>query len=250
MSAALPLVELHSAGKSFGGRAVLENISLSLQRGAITTLIGPNGAGKSTLVRMILGLLKADQGRCINRASTIGYMPQRLHVDQTLPLSLLRFMTLAHRNRQHCIDTLARVDLGGLAEQPLHQLSGGQLQRAMLARAIVHQPELLVLDEPVQGLDISGQAALYRLIDELVAELSCGVLMVSHDLHVVMSASHQVICLNGHICCQGMPAQIRNDPSYLGIFGAATAIYTHHHDHVHGSDEGGAHQHSQDCHHD
>ncbi len=233
MSSTAPLVELRAAGKSFAGKQVLHGISLQLQRGAITTLIGPNGAGKSTLVRMILGLIDADQGECRNRASSVGYMPQKLHIDQTLPLSLLRFMTLADPDRNHCMATLARVGLQGLEQQPLQQLSGGQLQRAMLARAIVHQPELLVLDEPVQGLDIAGQAALYRLIDELVAELGCAVLMVSHDLHVVMSASHQVICLNGHICCQGMPEQIRNDPSYLGMFGAATALYTHHHDHVH-----------------
>lgn len=228
------LIELHGVSKAFGGQPVLDEITLQLERAAITTLIGPNGAGKSTLVRVILGLLKPDRGVRISRANSIGYMPQRLHVDQTLPLSLLRFMTLAHRDSSHCRATLERVGLAGeTLQQPIHQLSGGQLQRAMLARAIVHRPELLVLDEPVQGLDIAGQSALYRLIDELVAELNCAVLMVSHDLHVVMSASHQVICLNGHICCQGMPEQVRSDPSYLGIFGPATAIYNHHHDHVH-----------------
>jgi len=231
------LVELQQINKAFGGQRVLDNISLQLERGAITTLIGPNGAGKSTLVRVILGLLKPDDGIRVCRANSIGYMPQRLHIDQTLPLSLLRFMTLAHRDSDHCRATLAQVGLAGeTLRQPLHQLSGGQLQRAMLARAIVHRPELLVLDEPVQGLDIAGQGSLYRLIDELVAELNCAVLMVSHDLHVVMSASHQVICLNGHICCQGMPEQVRSDPSYLGIFGPATAIYNHHHDHTHGEE--------------
>lgn len=229
-----PLLKLEHISKSFNGRQVLDNVSLTLGNGEITTLIGPNGAGKSTLVRVILGLLQADSGSITRSKSlNIGYMPQKIAIDPTLPLSVCRFLQLANTAHQACHQALERVGIGHLITAPIQSLSGGEMQRALLARAMLRKPNLLVLDEPVQGVDIAGQNALYRLIDQLSSEIGCAVLMVSHDLHIVMSSSNRVICLNQHICCQGMPEQVQSDPAYQGIFGQATAIYTHHHDHKH-----------------
>lgn len=249
------LMALERVNKSFLGQHVLQNISLQLNRGEITTLIGPNGAGKSTLVRIILGLLTPDAGSVIPAANlNIGYMPQKLNIDPTLPISTCRFLQLANTSHRACQGALDSVGIGHLAATPVQKLSGGEMQRALLARAILRKPNLLVLDEPVQGVDVNGQNALYKMIGELSKNLDCAVLMVSHDLHIVMSATDQVICLNHHICCHGRPEQVTQDPAYLDIFGQ-TAIYAHHHDHqhsVHGEvlDADGVHQHGQGCDHD
>jgi zinc transport system ATP-binding protein len=250
-----PLMTLNGVNKSFAGQHVLQNIDLQLNQSEITTLIGPNGAGKSTLVRIVLGLLQPDSGSVISDANlNIGYMPQKLHIDPTLPISTCRFLQLANTSHQACHNALESVGIGHLATTPVQKLSGGEMQRALLARAILRKPNLLVLDEPVQGVDTNGQNALYKMIADLSKSLNCAVLMVSHDLHIVMSATDQVICLNHHICCQGRPEQVTQDPAYLDIFGQ-TAIYAHHHDHqhsVHGEvlDANGVHRHGEGCDHD
>ena len=250
-----PLMTLVGVNKSFAGQHVLQNIDLQLNHSKITTLIGPNGAGKSTLVRIVLGLLQPDSGSVICGANLrIGYMPQKLHIDPTLPISTCRFLQLANISHRACHSALESVGIGHLATTPIQKLSGGEIQRALLARAILRKPNLLVLDEPVQGVDINGQNALYKMIADLSKSLNCAILMVSHDLHIVMSATDQVICLNHHICCQGRPEQVTQDPAYLDIFGQ-TAIYAHHHDHqhsVHGEvlDANGVHRHGEGCDHD
>jgi zinc transport system ATP-binding protein len=251
-----PLIRLEQISKSFGSRPVLENISMQLMRGEITTLIGPNGAGKSTLVRIILGLLKPDSGSVQPAEDLkIGYMPQKINIDPTLPISTCRFLQLANTSHTACHAALEKVGIGHLAKAPVQTLSGGEMQRALLARAIVRNPNFLVLDEPVQGVDVTGQNALYSMIAELSKSLNCGVLMVSHDLHLVMSATDHVICLNQHICCQGNPEQVTQDQAYIDIFGQTTAIYAHNHDHqhsIHGEvlDQQGKHQHGEGCSHD
>jgi len=250
-----PLIRLQSISKSFADRPVLQNISMTLNAGEITTIIGPNGAGKSSLVRIILGLTAADAGT-IHRADNlrIGYMPQKIKIDPTLPLSTCRFLQLANTSHDACHRALALVGIPELKNTPFHNLSGGETQRVLLARAILRQPNLLVLDEPVQGVDLNGQNELYSLIGELKNKLNCGIIMVSHDLHLVMSATDHVICLNHHICCQGKPEQVTRDPAYLDIFGK-TALYSHHHNHSHSLegkviDADGNHRHGEGCQHD
>ena len=250
------LISLDRVSKSYLGRPVLQNISMQLVQGEITTLIGPNGAGKSTLVKLILGLLSPDNGTITPAAQlNIGYMPQRINIDHSLPISTCRFLQLANHSHEECHEALEMVGIGHLAKSPIQRLSGGELQRVLLARAILRKPNFLVLDEPVQGVDISGQNALYQLIGDLSKSLNCGILMVSHDLHLVMSATDHVICLNQHICCQGRPEQVTQDPAYIDIFGNTTAIYSHHHNHqhsIHGEvlDEEGVHRHGEGCNHD
>ncbi|MBT5577845.1 MAG: zinc ABC transporter ATP-binding protein ZnuC [Porticoccaceae bacterium] len=250
-----PLMVLSEVNKHFDGQQILQNISLQLKQGEITTLIGPNGAGKSTLVRIILGSLAPDSGSVRPAANLrIGYMPQKLHIDPTLPISTCRFLQLANTSHQACHGALESVGIGHLASTPIQNLSGGEMQRALLARAILRKPNLLVLDEPVQGVDVNGQNALYKMIGDLSKELNCAVLMVSHDLHIVMSATDQVVCLNHHICCHGRPEQVTQDPEYLSIFGQ-TAIYAHDHDHHHGMhgeivEANGAHGSGEGCDHD
>jgi len=250
-----PLISLQSISKSFADKPVLQNISITLNRGEITTIIGPNGAGKSSLVRIILGLVQADSG-ILERAKglIIGYMPQKIKIDPTLPISTCRFLQLANASHKACHKALDLVGIPEVKSTPFHKLSGGEMQRALLARAILKNPDLLVLDEPVQGVDLSGQNELYGLIGELKNKLNCGVIMVSHDLHLVMSATDHVICLNHHICCQGRPEQVTQDPAYLDIFGE-TALYSHQHDHQHSIegkvlDPEGNHLHGEGCQHD
>ncbi|MDN3235148.1 zinc ABC transporter ATP-binding protein ZnuC [Pseudomonas sp. WAC2] len=232
------LIQLSDVGVRFSGQNILDQVNLTLTRGEIVTLIGPNGAGKTTLVRTVLGLLKPDTGSVWRQPRlTIGYMPQKLHVDATLPLSVLRFLRLVPGvDRTSAASALAEVGADHLLDNPLQTISGGELQRVLLARALLRKPELLVLDEPVQGVDVSGQAELYRLITQLRNRYGCGVLMVSHDLHLVMSTTDQVVCLNHHICCSGHPEQVSGDPAFVELFGQdarSLAIYHHHHDHAH-----------------
>jgi len=239
------LLSLSNICKHYGHKQVLDDISLSLIRGKITTLIGPNGAGKSTLAKIVLGLVSPDSGsrRCMKNLK-IGYMPQKIKIDETLPLSTLRFVELTDRSSKKCLQALQTVGIASSAATPIRGLSGGELQRALLARAILQDPDLLVLDEPVQGVDINGQNQLYTMINDLAGQLNCAVLMISHDLHLVMSTTDHVICLNKHICCHGAPEQVTQDPAFINIFGQATTVYTHHHDHNH-SLKGAAIEHSQ-----
>ncbi len=249
-----PLLECSGVSLSLQGRVILDNVDLTIRRGEITTLIGPNGAGKSTLVRVALGLMKPDRGSVNIAAGTcIGYMPQRLTIDPVLPLTVQRFLTLAsHHPKSRLLETLNETGAAHLLDSPMQTLSGGETQRVLLARAMLRNPTLLILDEPVQGVDITGQEELYRLIGNIRQRHHCGILMISHDLHLVMSATDQVLCLNRHVCCSGHPDSVRNDPSYVALFGqsgAKTPVlmpYNHHHDHshdVHGDVVAGKDQH-------
>jgi zinc transport system ATP-binding protein len=236
-----PLVSAEHIYLRRSGRMLLEDASISVVRNEVVTLIGPNGAGKSTLIRVILGLLKPDRGT-VRRADKlrIGYMPQRVAIDSSLPLTVERFLSLLGRDNarlQHC---LGLTGTAHLSRQPVQSLSGGELQRVLLARALYRDPQLLVLDEPVQGVDVGGQASLYRLIQRIKAETGCGVLMVSHDLHLVMAATDRVVCLNQHVCCEGSPESVSNNPAFVQLFGDTAApdvaLYTHQHDHSHDHD--------------
>ncbi|MBV4365119.1 zinc ABC transporter ATP-binding protein ZnuC [Erwinia phyllosphaerae] len=233
------LISLEKISVSFGQRAVLSNVSLALAPGRILTLLGPNGAGKSTLVRVVLGLIQPTKGSVIRHERLrIGYVPQKIHLDATLPLTVERFMLLRGGvKRADILPALKRVQAGQLVNAPLQKLSGGEMQRVLLARALLNQPQLLVLDEPTQGVDVNGQVALYDLIDQLRRELNCGVLMVSHDLHLVMAKTDEVLCLNQHICCSGTPEAVSQHPEFISMFGPRgaeqLAIYRHQHNHRH-----------------
>ncbi|MFE1812317.1 zinc ABC transporter ATP-binding protein ZnuC [Metapseudomonas otitidis] len=232
------LIRLEGVGVTFAGQAVLQDVGLTLRPGEIVTLIGPNGAGKTTLVRTVLGLLQPQRGSVWRKPRLrIGYMPQKLQVDATLPLTVLRFLRLVPGvDRATALTALSEVGAPQVIDSPLQTVSGGELQRVLLARALLREPELLVLDEPVQGVDVAGQAELYRLITQLRDRLGCGVLMVSHDLHLVMSTTDQVVCLNRHVCCSGHPEQVSFDPAFVELFGKdaqSLAVYHHHHDHEH-----------------
>jgi len=242
------------------GVDVLQGVSFAIAPREIVTLIGPNGAGKTSLVNLVIGLADPTGGRVPRRDKLrLGYMPQHLRFDSSLPLSVERFLRLATSDRNALTHYSERLGIAGLLGQQLQKLSGGELQRVLLTRAVLRKPELLVLDEPTQGVDVLGQAELYRHISELRDELGCGVLMVSHDLHLVMAKTDTVICLNRHICCHGAPESVARHPEYLQLFGKQAAediaIYTHHHDHehdLHGDVVPESHHHHHDhsgCHH-
>ena len=234
------LLSLDNIGLIRDGRAILSRIQLTVARGEIVTLIGPNGSGKSSVVKIAVGLLAADSGaRQLLANIKIGYMPQALKLDKSLPLSVQHFLQLtAHRPKTpQIISTLAEVGVERLLNSSVHSLSGGEWQRVLLARALLQQPDLLVLDEPMQGVDLTGQEELYNLLADVPKKHHCGILMVSHDLHLVMAATDKVICLNGHICCEGHPEAVSTHPEYLRLFGwqgsKGLAVYSHHHDHHH-----------------
>ena len=239
MSSPHPLIEAQGLGVAYRGRRVLSGVDFAIDRGEIVTVVGPNGSGKSTLLRALLGVVAPSTGRIARaRALRIGYVPQRLHIDAALPLPVRRFLSLpARQNPERIATALAQVGVPDIAAQDMATLSGGQFQRALLARALLSNPDILMLDEPTQGLDQPGVAAFYKLIEEVRQTLGCAVLLVSHDLHVVMSASDRVICLNGHICCQGAPRVVARAPEYRALFGLGTggalALYQHDHDHSH-----------------
>ena len=235
----MSLVETRNLHVRYGDTPVLADVSFAIKPGEIVTIVGPNGSGKSTLIRAVLGLLDPAGGK-VRRAPglKIGYVPQRLGINRTLPMTVARFLSLPVRqSRAEVARVLARVGIPGTESKAITALSGGQLQRTLLARALLAEPDILILDEPTQGLDQPGTAEFYRLVENLRNETGCAVLMVSHDLHVVMSASDRVICLNGHICCQGKPRVVRDAPEYRAMFGVGTAgalaLYPHDHDHSH-----------------
>lgn len=234
-----PLVSAHGLSVRFGGRTVLSGIDLAVQPGEVVTLIGPNGAGKSTLVRALLGLVAPSGGRIERKKGiTVGYLPQRLTIDPTLPMTVRRFLRLWGRADDATLAALLEeVGVPDLIDQPVQGLSGGETQRVLIARALMREPDLLVLDEPNQGVDVGGQAAMFKLIDRLRRRRGCGVLLISHDLHLVMAETDRVVCLNGHVCCEGHPEDVSRHPEYLALFGPAAdgalAVYQHHHDHSH-----------------
>jgi zinc transport system ATP-binding protein len=220
------------------GRQLLDHVDLDLHEGEIVTVIGPNGAGKTTLLKALLGFIKPSAGTVTrNEQLRIGYMPQKLALNPLLPMTVLRFLQQTRASSGDILAALTETGVADLLQQSLHNVSGGELQRVLLARALLRKPQLLVLDEPTQGVDVCGQADLYRLIADLRNRYHCGVLLVSHDLHLVMAATDTVICLNQHICCQGHPEHVSQHPEYLQLFGGTIAdniaVYTHHHDHDH-----------------
>lgn len=245
-----PVIALEDIHVSFGGPPVLQHVSLALYPNDIITIIGPNGAGKTTLVKVLLGIHRADKGRVRRKSGLrIGYVPQRIVLQPTLPLTVERFLRLGGARTAAIADTLERTGVAHLRQASIHHLSGGEMQRVLLARALLRRPHLLVLDEPAQGVDINGQAALYELIRDLRLELGCAVLMVSHDLHLVMASTDQVICLNRHICCQGQPESIATDPAFSDMFGdrlaRSVAVYHHHHNHDHDLHGNPVHDHEE-----
>lgn len=224
-------LRLDNLGIQRDGRWILRDISLQIDAGQIITLVGPNGCGKTTLLRALLGLTQPTTGRIEKKPNLrIGYMPQKLHIEPTLPLTVARFLSLGPAYQEDVLDTLR---IKTLLEKPMQVLSGGEAQRVLLARALMNNPECLVLDEPLQGVDVNGQAEFYRLILDAREQLNCSVLMVSHDLHVVMAKTDQVVCLNHHICCSGTPEAVKLDPAFIHLFGESAAFYAHKHDHEH-----------------
>lgn len=225
-----------------GGRRLVHNVSLSVSRGEIVTIIGPNGSGKSTTIKAILGILKPDTGSVtISSDTKIGYVPQKLDINWAMPLSVSRFMQLTQKHTDEAIDAaLATTGVQSLKKRELIELSGGEFQRVLIARSMAAKPDVLVLDEPVQGVDFNAELEIYHLIAELRRSHQCGVLLVSHDLHIVMAETDTVICMNGHVCCSGTPQVVTTSPEFRDLFGArgaeALAVYRHNHDHNHGID--------------
>ncbi len=234
------LIKAQSLSKSFHGQKVVDDVNLSLGAGEIMTIIGPNGSGKTTLIKLLLGLEQADSGTITRKENLrIGYVPQKLQLQKVLPITAEWFLRLSQQGSGlHQI--VEELGISDCLHQSIHTLSGGEMQRLLLARALLVHPELLVLDEPAQGVDVTGQAELYALIARISRARGASVLMVSHDLHLVMSATDHVICLNHHICCEGHPHSVQGDPAFTELFGARVAqglaVYTHHHDHDHHHD--------------
>ena len=235
----MSLITASNMSLSHGGKIVLNDVDLTIERGEIVTIVGPNGSGKSTLLRGLIGALRPSTGLVTRKKDLkIGYVPQKLEINAALPLTVRRFLDLPNRVTQ--ADAIAALQTAGVADHAdaqMANLSGGQFQRVLLARALLIKPDVLILDEATQGLDQPGSAAFYRQIEEVRQDLNCAVIMVSHDLHVVMAASDRVLCLNGHICCQGAPDIVASAPEYRALFGSGTqgalALYRHEHTHDH-----------------
>ena len=236
------LVKLNNAGFKQNDKWLVEGVSLTVEKGKIVTLIGPNGSGKSTTAKIALGIYKNIEGSVEKYTNKVGYVPQKISIDWTLPLRVYDFMLLTEDIKDEAIDeALMLTGVMHLKNKNLGNLSGGEFQRVLIARAISKKPELLVLDEPVQGVDYTGEIALYELIKKISDTLNCGILLISHDLHTVMTATDHVVCLNGHVCCSGTPMDVARNNEYKTLFGEQASqiltVYEHKHDHVH-SDEG------------
>ena len=235
------LVKLENAGVYKSSKWLVRGVSLELCNGQIVTLIGPNGSGKTTTAKMILNIVNADEGFVTSNTRNMAYVPQKINIDWTLPLRVIDFMNITSNiNHSQIIEALRLTGVEKLLYNEVRNLSGGEFQRVLIARAIAKKPDLLVLDEPVQGVDFNGEIALYNLIKNISDTLNCGILLISHDIHFVMSSTDHVICLNGHICCSGTPSAVAKNPAYIKLFGEHTAstlsLYEHHHDHSHSAD--------------
>ena len=235
------LLKLDNVGFSKNNKWMVKGVSLEVRHGEIVTLIGPNGSGKSTTAKIALGIYKKIEGKVTKFTNKIGYVPQKISIDWTLPIRVIDFMSLTEEPTDEQINIA--LNLSGvehLKNNSLSDLSGGEFQRVLIARAIAKQPDLLVLDEPVQGVDFKGEIALYELIKKISEELNCGILLISHDLHVVMSATDFVVCLNGHVCCSGTPQVVAKNNEYQELFGdrasSILSLYEHKHDHTHSQD--------------
>lgn len=234
-----PLVELKDIYVAFPQKLALQNINFRIYPNQVVTIVGPNGGGKSTFLKVLLKLIEPNQGQVqYHKNLRIGYVPQKMHIDPSLPITVEKFLALKKGVTKTEIEqALALLSIQHLLQNSLQKLSGGEMQRVLIARAILNKPNLLVLDEPTQGVDISGQAELYQLIHQTRQRLNCAVLMVSHDLHIVMADTNQVLCINQHICCAGTPEIVSNDPKFIHLFGDQfaknIAVYTHHHNHRH-----------------
>lgn len=233
------LIVLDRVTIRYGAEPAVSGVDLSIARGEIVTLIGPNGSGKTSIVRTALGLISPDEGTVTTAPGlTVGYVPQSWHVEDTLPITVRRFLTLrSAATDADLARTLDEVGAGHVIDGPLQSLSGGESRRVLLARALLRDPDLLVLDEPMAAVDVAGRAELYRLIRQIRDRRGCGVLLVSHDLHLVMAETDRVLCMNRHVCCSGTPESVLVHPEYLALFGPQLgrelAVYTHHHDHDH-----------------
>ena len=235
------LVKLNNVGIQQNEKWLVKGVSLEVEKGKIVTLIGPNGSGKSTTAKIALGIYKNIEGNVEKFTNNVGYVPQKISIDWTLPLRVKDFMVLTDNIKDELIDeALSLTGVINLKEKNLGNLSGGEFQRVLLARAISKKPELLVLDEPVQGVDFTGEIALYELIKKISEKLNCGILLISHDLHTVMSATDHVVCLNGHVCCSGSPKDVARNNEYKALFGEQASqtlsVYEHKHDHEHSID--------------
>ncbi|MDU9002232.1 metal ABC transporter ATP-binding protein [Sedimentitalea todarodis] len=244
-----PLISAKGLDIVQGGRVILKGVTLDIVPGEIVTIVGPNGSGKSTLLRALIGALPPKHGTVTQAPNLrIGYVPQRLAIDNALPMTVRRFLSLPHRiDNKTAQSALDQASVPDIANRQMAALSGGQFQRVLLARALLDRPQLLLLDEATQGLDQPGSAAFYRQIEDVRRDLGCAVVMVSHDLHVVMAASDRVLCINGHICCEGTPEIVASAPAYRALFGSGTkgalALYRHEHSHSHDHDHAHEHDH-------
>ena len=235
------LVKLENAGVQRASKWLVKGISFEISKGQIVTLIGPNGSGKTTTAKMILDIMNADEGQIIRNTDKMAYVPQKINIDWTMPLRVIDFMKITNNlNNNQVIESLTTTGVDKLLYNQIHNLSGGEFQRVLIARAIAKKPDLLVLDEPVQGVDYNGEIALYNLIKKISVNLNCGILLISHDMHFVMSTTDHVVCLNGHICCSGTPSSVVKNPEYIKLFGEhnseTLSYYQHHHDHSHDND--------------
>ena len=235
------LVKLENAGVYRSSKWLVRGISLEINQGQIVTLIGPNGSGKTTTAKIILNILNTDECLVTGNANKMAYVPQKINIDWTMPLRVIDFMKITSSlNNTQITESLVMTGVDKLLYNQIHSLSGGEFQRVLIARAIAKKPDLLVLDEPVQGVDFNGEIALYNLIKEISVNLNCGILLISHDMHFVMSTTDHVICLNGHICCSGSPSNVVKNPEYIKLFGEhnseTLSYYQHQHDHSHNHD--------------
>jgi len=235
------LVKLENAGVQKTSKWLVKGISFEICQGQIVTLIGPNGSGKTTTAKMILNIMNADEGQIIRNTDKMAYVPQKINIDWTMPLRVIDFMKITNNlNNNQVLESLTTTGVDKLLYNQIHNLSGGEFQRVLIARAIAKKPDLLVLDEPVQGVDYNGEIALYNLIKKISVNLNCGILLISHDMHFVMSTTDHVVCLNGHICCSGTPSNVVKNPEYIKLFGEhnseTLSYYQHHHNHSHDND--------------
>ena len=235
------LVKLENAGVQRISKWLVKGISFEISQGQIVTLIGPNGSGKTTTAKMILNIMNADEGQITRNTDKMAYVPQKINIDWTMPLRVIDFMKITNNlNNNQVIESLTTTGVDKLLYNQIHNLSGGEFQRVLIARAIAKKPDLLVLDEPVKGVDYNGEIALYNLIKKISVNLNCGILLISHDMHFVMSTTDHVVCLNGHICCSGTPSSVVKNPEYIKLFGEhnseTLSYYQHHHDHSHDND--------------